>query len=71
MEGASKVNRSRRSLLLPSDAFRAAALLEREELLMERARWTGEASYRHRLEIEEELSDIRRDLARLGFGLSK
>jgi hypothetical protein len=71
MEGAlPKGNRSRRSLPPSSDAFRAAALLEREELLVERARWAGEASYRHRLEIEEELSEIRRELARLGFQVS-
>jgi hypothetical protein len=72
MEGAlPKANRSRRSLPPPSDAFRAAALVEREELLMEHARCANESSYRHRMEIEEELSEIRRDLVRLGFGRSK
>jgi hypothetical protein len=37
---------------------------------MEQFRRSGAVSYRRRLEIEEELSEIRRDLARLGFASS-
>jgi hypothetical protein len=52
----------------PSDAARAAALLEREALLIDEARHLTGASYRRRCEIEEELAEIRRLLAALGFG---
>jgi hypothetical protein len=51
----------------PSDAIRAAALIDRQEALTEQYRCVGKASYRRRLEIEAELSAIRRDLERLGF----
>ena len=44
----------------------AARLLDLEELLTEQLRLLGGASYRRRLEIEIELSEIRRDLERLG-----
>ena len=50
-----------------SDAIRAARLIEREEALTDESRLLGEASYRRRLQIEQELCDIRRELARLGF----
>src|SRR5437870_164392 len=52
---------------LVSEATRAAALLEREELLTSEARHLTEASYRRRAEIEEELAEIRRLLERLGL----
>jgi hypothetical protein len=51
--------------------MRAADLLERKELLTEELRFASNASYRRRVEIEEELSEIRRELARLGFASSK
>ena len=57
----------RRSFVRPSDATRAAALIEREEMLVDEIRFVDEASYRRRQEIELELSDIRRDLELLGF----
>jgi hypothetical protein len=57
----------RRAFAPPSDAVRAAALLDREELLIEQVRCVSEASYRRREEIELELCDIRRELERLGF----
>jgi hypothetical protein len=51
------------------DALRAADLLaEREELLIDQLRCVGEASYRQRLEIKTELTKIRSELERLGFG---
>jgi hypothetical protein len=50
-----------------ADTRRAAALLEREELLLEQARHLDEASYRRRMEIEEELAEIRRLLKTLGL----
>jgi hypothetical protein len=50
-----------------SDAVRAAALLDRQELLIEQVRFMSEASYRRRQEIDLELCDIRRELGRLGF----
>jgi hypothetical protein len=49
----------------------AASLLELEELLREQLRFLGGASYRLRLQIEDELSEIRRDLERLGSGPSR
>jgi hypothetical protein len=52
---------------LVSEATRAAALLEREELLTSEARHLTEASYRRRAEIEEELAEVRRLLERLGL----
>jgi hypothetical protein len=60
-------NTIRRSFVPPSEAIRAAALIEREEMLVEEIRFVGEASYRRRQEIELELSDIRRGLELLGF----
>ena len=60
-------NTVRRSFAPPSDAMRAAALLDREELLVDEFRVVGEASYRRRRDIEAELSDIRRGLELLGF----
>jgi len=60
-------NAIRRSFALPLDVVRAAALLEREEILVDEFRLVGEASYRRRQDIEVELSDIRRDLELLGF----
>jgi hypothetical protein len=60
-------NTPRRAFAPPSDAVRAAALLDREELLIENVRCVSEASYRQREEIELELGDIRRELERLGF----
>jgi hypothetical protein len=49
------------------DALRAAALIERGEMLIDEMRLVGEASYRRCEEIEVQLSDIRRDLELLGF----
>jgi hypothetical protein len=49
----------------------AARLLDLEEMLIEQLRLLGGASYRRRLEIELELSEVRRDLQRLGFSRSK
>jgi hypothetical protein len=43
-----------------------ALLLDLEELLLQ-IRSLGRASYRRRLEIEAEISAIRRDLTRLGY----
>jgi hypothetical protein len=66
--------RTRKPFAPPSQTSRAATLLDlldREELLMEQARSIGEGSYRRRLEIEAELSEIRRDLKRLGFAAAK
>jgi hypothetical protein len=57
----------RRSFVPPSEVMRAAALIEREETLVDELRLVHEASYRRRQEIELELSDIRRDLELLGF----
>ena len=56
----------RRSFIPPSDAMRAAALIEREETLVDELRLVDGASYRRRQEIELELSKIRRDLELLG-----
>jgi hypothetical protein len=47
--------------------MRAAALVERGEMLIDEMRLVGEASYRRCEEIEVQLSDIRRDLELLGF----
>ncbi len=60
-------NTIHRSFAPPSDAMRAAALIEREEMLVDEFRLVGEASYRRRQDIEVELSDIRRGLELLGF----
>ena len=60
-------NTIRRSFVPPLDAMRAAALIEREEMLIDEIRFVSEASYRRRQEIEVELSGIRRELERLGF----
>ena len=56
-----------RSFAYPSDAMRAAALIEREEMLVDEFLLIGEASDRRRQDIEVELSDIRRGLELLGF----
>jgi hypothetical protein len=47
----------------------APLLLDLEELLIEQL--AGGASYGQRLEIEAQLSEVRRELARLGFAPSK
>jgi hypothetical protein len=60
-------NTVRRSFAPSSNAMRAAALIEREEILLDEFRLVGEASYRRRQDIEVELSDIRRGLELLGF----
>ena len=57
------------SLPLPSEARRAAALLDREAHLLEELRLLGSASCRRRLEIDAELLDIRDDLERLAWRL--
>ena len=62
----SVAQRTGKSFVPPSDAMRAVALIDRQTVLKEQYRRVGEASYRLRLEIESELSSIRRDLARLG-----
>jgi hypothetical protein len=64
-------NLALKSFAPPSDLMRAAALLEREELLNEEVRFASDSSYRRRLEIEAELSDIRREITRLGFAASR
>ena len=60
-------NTMRGSFAPPSDAMRAAALIEREEMLVEEIRFVSEASYRRREALELALSDIRRGLEVLGF----
>ena len=50
-----------------SDAVRAAALLEREEILIEEAQHVDEASYRRCSEINAELAEIHRLLEALGL----
>ena len=69
--GQGNMNRSgktiRRTMPPPSDAFRVAALIDREGILIDESRSVGEASYRRREEIEVELCDLRRELERLGF----
>jgi hypothetical protein len=57
----------RRRFSPPSDAARVAALLEREERLIQEARHLIGASHRRRREIEEELAEIHRLLEWLGF----
>jgi hypothetical protein len=65
MQTTSRRRQRSGSCSLPSDALQAAALLTREQLLSEQV---GLASGdRKRLKIEAELSQIRRDLERLGF----
>jgi hypothetical protein len=49
----------------------AALLFELEELLIEQLLLFGEKSSRQRLEIEAELSEVRRELERLGFTPSR
>ncbi len=70
MMNRESAHRTRKALLPPSDAIPAAALIDREEALTEQYHSVGEPSYRRRLDIESELSAIRRDLARLGFAPS-
>jgi hypothetical protein len=69
--GQGNTNRSgsaiRRAAPPPSDAFRVAALIDREGILIDESRFLGEASYRRRQDIEVELCDLRRELERLGF----
>jgi hypothetical protein len=55
-----------RSKLLEAET-RAAALLEREELLTAEARYLPEESYRRHAEINEELAEIHRLLEALGL----
>jgi hypothetical protein len=62
------VTQRHKRLSPPSEAARTAALLEREELLIQEARHLAGASYRRQCEIEEELAEIRRLLEGLGFG---
>jgi len=50
--------------------MRVADLLEREKQLTEELRFASDASYRRRVEIEEELAEISRELTRLGFSPS-
>jgi hypothetical protein len=57
----------RRAVLLPAETARAAALLEREELLAAEVRHLVGGSYRRRSEIEEELAEIHRLLEALGL----
>jgi hypothetical protein len=62
-------NTKRRSSV--PDALRAAALSEREEMLIDEIRLAGETpSYRRRQKIDLELSDVRRGLELLGFPYS-
>jgi hypothetical protein len=55
----------------PRHANTAAILFELEELLTEQLSLVGKEAYRRRIEIEAELADVRRQLARLGFEPSK
>ena len=64
-------HRTHKSFAPPSDVMRAAALLERAELLTDQVRFASESSYRRQHQIEEELSEIRRELKRLGFPPSR
>jgi hypothetical protein len=48
-----------------------ALLLDLEELLTDQLRLVGGASYRRRLDLEAELSGVRRQLERLGFAPSR
>ena len=56
------------TFLSSSDAL--ALLRDLEELLLQ-LRSVGGSSYRRRLEIEAEISEIRHNLERLGFASSK
>lgn len=49
----------------------AVLLLDLEELLTEQLSLVGKEAYRRRLEIEAELADVRRQLARFGVAPSK
>jgi hypothetical protein len=51
----------------PSDVMRVADLLEREKQLTEELGFASDASYRRRVDIEEKLAEISRELTRLGF----
>jgi hypothetical protein len=57
----------RRVLAPPSDAARAATLLEREQLLDEEVRHVAASSDRRRCEIEDELAEIHLLLEGLGL----
>jgi hypothetical protein len=54
-----------RGSLAPALSTVRAALFERERSLFEKLRFMSEASYRDRVNVESELSDIRRKLERL------
>jgi hypothetical protein len=54
---------------LLSEAFREAALLDREVRLLDQLRSLNPASYRKKLELDAELLDIRDDLERLAWRL--
>ena len=60
-------NTIRRTVPPRSNAFRLAALIDREGILIDESRSVGEASYRRREDIEVELCDVRRELERLGL----
>src|SRR5262245_11721713 len=60
-------NHTDSSFAPPSDVMRVADLLEREKQLTEELRFASDASYRRRVEIEEELVEISRELTRLRF----
>jgi hypothetical protein len=55
----------------PSDVIRSADLLEREKQLTEELRFASDASYRRRVEIEEEPAEIGRELKCLGVPPSR
>jgi hypothetical protein len=64
-------DRTQKSFQPPADAMTAAELQKREEQLTEELRFASDAQYRKRVDIEEELSEIRRKLERLGFPPSR
>jgi hypothetical protein len=61
------VTPKRKVLPPPSEATRAASLLEREQLLAEEVRHLAASSYRRRCEIEDELAEIHLLLEGLGL----
>jgi hypothetical protein len=69
MQTTSRRRQRSGSCSLPSDALQAVALLTREQLLSEQVGLANDS--RQRLKIEAELSQIRRDLERLGFASPK
>jgi hypothetical protein len=64
-------DRTQKSFQPPADAMTAAELQKREEELTEELRVAGDGSYRKRVEIEEELSEIRRKIELLGLPPSR